>query len=84
LRQRAGGVVLSVRLPAGDSLPATTDVAISEHRIATNGIELHVLEAGEGPAVVLAHGFGGSKESVADDARAAVLGGNTCAGRLPC
>jgi pimeloyl-ACP methyl ester carboxylesterase len=30
---------------------------VSEHRVATNGIELHVLEEGEGPLVVLCHGF---------------------------
>lgn len=27
------------------------------HRVPTNGIELHVVEEGEGPAVVLCHGF---------------------------
>src|SRR5687767_9987610 len=30
---------------------------VREHTVATNGVELHVLEAGEGPPVVLAHGF---------------------------
>jgi pimeloyl-ACP methyl ester carboxylesterase len=30
---------------------------VPERRIATNGIELHLLEEGEGPLVVLCHGF---------------------------
>jgi pimeloyl-ACP methyl ester carboxylesterase len=30
---------------------------VSERRIGTNGIELHVVEEGEGPLVVLCHGF---------------------------
>jgi pimeloyl-ACP methyl ester carboxylesterase len=30
---------------------------IREHRIATNGIELNVFEAGDGPPIVLLHGF---------------------------
>jgi pimeloyl-ACP methyl ester carboxylesterase len=30
---------------------------VSERRVATNGIELHVVEEGDGPAVVLCHGF---------------------------
>ena len=30
---------------------------VSERSVATNGIELHVLEQGEGPLVVLCHGF---------------------------
>src|SRR5215212_3447346 len=29
----------------------------TERTITTNGVDLHVVEAGEGPAVVLAHGF---------------------------
>ncbi len=33
------------------------EVAIRERTVATNGVELHVLEAGEGFPVVLAHGF---------------------------
>lgn len=35
----------------------TTHPSTRERRIATNGIELHVVEAGEGFPVVLAHGF---------------------------
>jgi pimeloyl-ACP methyl ester carboxylesterase len=35
----------------------TTAPEIRERTVATNGIELHLLEAGEGPLVVLAHGF---------------------------
>jgi pimeloyl-ACP methyl ester carboxylesterase len=31
--------------------------AMSERLLATNGIELHVLEEGEGPLVILCHGF---------------------------
>jgi pimeloyl-ACP methyl ester carboxylesterase len=34
-----------------------TDIQIRERTIVTNGVELHVVEAGEGPLVVLAHGF---------------------------
>jgi epoxide hydrolase A/B len=30
---------------------------VEHHRIATNGIELHVAAAGDGPPVILAHGF---------------------------
>jgi pimeloyl-ACP methyl ester carboxylesterase len=30
---------------------------VRERTVATNGVELHVVEAGEGPTVVLAHGF---------------------------
>ena len=30
---------------------------IKRRRVATNGIELSVLEAGEGPLVLLVHGF---------------------------
>src|SRR6516165_7742307 len=30
---------------------------IREHTISTNGVDLHVVEAGEGTPVVLAHGF---------------------------
>ena len=30
---------------------------VHERTVATNGVELHVVEAGEGPTVVLAHGF---------------------------
>jgi len=30
---------------------------VAEHRVAANGIELHVLDEGEGPLVVLCHGF---------------------------
>jgi pimeloyl-ACP methyl ester carboxylesterase len=30
---------------------------MAEHRVATNGIELHVLDEGDGPLVVLCHGF---------------------------
>ncbi|HTO69402.1 MAG TPA: alpha/beta hydrolase [Myxococcota bacterium] len=30
---------------------------IRQHRVKTNGIELHVAEAGEGPLVLLCHGF---------------------------
>lgn len=33
------------------------DVPITEHIIETNGVQLRVLDAGEGPAVLLAHGF---------------------------
>jgi pimeloyl-ACP methyl ester carboxylesterase len=33
------------------------DATVSHRRIATNGVELHVAEAGEGPLVVLCHGF---------------------------
>jgi pimeloyl-ACP methyl ester carboxylesterase len=32
-------------------------VDVTHRRIATNGVELHVVEAGEGPLVVLCHGF---------------------------
>jgi len=35
----------------------TGPTEVRERTIATNGVELHVLEAGEGPLVVLAHGF---------------------------
>ncbi len=35
----------------------TAHPSTSERRVATNGIELHVVEAGEGFPVVLAHGF---------------------------
>jgi len=35
----------------------TTHPSTRERRVATNGIELHVVEAGEGFPVVLAHGF---------------------------
>jgi pimeloyl-ACP methyl ester carboxylesterase len=31
--------------------------SVTEHRIDTGGVELHVLDAGTGPAVVLSHGF---------------------------
>ncbi|WP_255363247.1 alpha/beta fold hydrolase [Geodermatophilus sp. DSM 45219] len=57
--------------PAG----AAGDVATEEARVAVDGgVELDTTlflpAAGEpAPAVVLAHGFGGSKDSVADDAR---------------
>jgi pimeloyl-ACP methyl ester carboxylesterase len=37
--------------------PATIVPAVSEHSVATNGIELQVLDEGEGPLVVLCHGF---------------------------
>ena len=30
---------------------------ISQRRIATNGVELNIAEAGEGPLVLLLHGF---------------------------
>ncbi|MEY2470611.1 MAG: hypothetical protein QOF21_3309 [Actinomycetota bacterium] len=33
------------------------DVPVTEHMIDTNGVTLRVLDAGEGPAVLLAHGF---------------------------
>ena len=33
------------------------DAAVNEHHIETNGVTLRVLDAGEGPAVLLAHGF---------------------------
>ena len=33
------------------------DVAVTEHFIDTNGVTLRVLDAGTGPAVLLAHGF---------------------------
>ncbi|GAA4988727.1 hypothetical protein GCM10025734_14580 [Kitasatospora paranensis] len=36
-------------------MPATT--APTLHRVATNGVELNVAIAGEGPAVLLMHGF---------------------------
>ena len=54
---------------------AAGDVATEEARVAVDGgVELDTTlflpAAGEpAPAVVLAHGFGGSKDSVADDAR---------------
>jgi pimeloyl-ACP methyl ester carboxylesterase len=38
-------------------IQATIVPAVTEHRVATNGIELHVLDEGEGPLVVLCHGF---------------------------
>lgn len=34
-----------------------TDTSVRERTIATNGVELHVVEAGEGFPIVLAHGF---------------------------
>jgi pimeloyl-ACP methyl ester carboxylesterase len=34
-----------------------TDTTVRERTVATNGVELHVVEAGEGFPVVLAHGF---------------------------
>ncbi|MEY2397466.1 MAG: hypothetical protein QOJ00_640, partial [Actinomycetota bacterium] len=33
------------------------DVTVNEHHIDTNGVTLRVVEAGAGPAVLLAHGF---------------------------
>ena len=33
------------------------DVPVTEHIIETNGVHLRVLDAGSGPAVLLAHGF---------------------------
>jgi pimeloyl-ACP methyl ester carboxylesterase len=33
------------------------DVPVTEHTIDTNGVSLRVLDAGEGPAVLLSHGF---------------------------
>jgi pimeloyl-ACP methyl ester carboxylesterase len=37
--------------------PSMTDTTVRERTVATNGVELHVVEAGEGFPVVLAHGF---------------------------
>src|SRR5688572_18148661 len=33
------------------------DEAIRDRTVRTNGVDLHVLEAGSGPPVILAHGF---------------------------
>ncbi len=43
-----------------DELP----IGVTQRKIATNGIELHCLEAGpaNGPLVVLVHGFPGSSQ----------------------
>ena len=38
-------------------MPATETSAITHHRITTNGTVLHVATAGQGPAVVLLHGW---------------------------
>ena len=35
----------------------TTDLPITSRTVATNGVALHVVEAGEGFPVVFAHGF---------------------------
>jgi pimeloyl-ACP methyl ester carboxylesterase len=37
--------------------PAGIVAAVAERGIATNGVKLHVIEEGEGPLVVLCHGF---------------------------
>jgi len=32
-------------------------VSMKEHHIATHGVSLHIVECGEGPAVLFCHGF---------------------------
>ena len=43
--------------PAVLGSPVVTDTQIRHRTIRTNGIDMHVAEAGEGPPVVLCHGF---------------------------
>jgi pimeloyl-ACP methyl ester carboxylesterase len=38
-------------------MPDTDDGLVHTHRVKTNGVELDVLDAGQGPLVVLCHGF---------------------------
>ncbi len=54
----AGGLAM----PRADALarqatPATDAPSISHRQIETNGISMHIAEAGEGPLVVMIHGF---------------------------
>jgi haloacetate dehalogenase len=43
--------------PAAVWRPIDMAIPITHHRVVANGIKLHYVEAGSGPAVVLLHGF---------------------------
>jgi hypothetical protein len=58
----AGGTAVGVsvllgRMARAASLAGVDGPALKESDIATNGITLHVTEQGDGPAVLLCHGF---------------------------
>jgi pimeloyl-ACP methyl ester carboxylesterase len=58
----AGGLATSGRSAFAQDAPSTPhpeagDVAITHRQIATNGISMHIAEAGTGPLVVLVHGW---------------------------
>lgn len=51
---RAGA---AAQTPAATPIPAADLSGVSHRQIETNGISMHIAEAGEGPLVVLVHGF---------------------------
>src|SRR6202453_1179352 len=52
-----GGSVLLGQIAGAAGIGGADDPALKEYDIATNGISLHVIEQGEGPAVLFCHGF---------------------------
>lgn len=54
----AGGLAMPhVDAFAQQATPAADTLSISHRQIETNGISMHIAEAGEGPLVVMIHGF---------------------------